>query len=198
MVYSTIAHYTKEAAHWTIENTFPSTPLIATLSGAAGWYAHEATLSFSPNYYNTIIINTFGSTAGRFLGNRVGEIIGYLAVPFITPKASPETAKYVGLGVTCATSFSLNMLAKGFFRMRKCWNPKSVTDRTKPLTDQPDPTTKLFNETIKSKEENEAIKRRAKIREEARRKIAAERIQKINNHHEKILPKVCFWRLCQA
>jgi hypothetical protein len=102
MVHAASAGY-KEAVHWIVDNTFPRTPAIATASAFMGWYGYRAGMTFSQGIMHRSLQSLFGNWAGTIIA------------PFFVPDVAPEISIYAKVGVSCATSLTLNLISKKFF-----------------------------------------------------------------------------------
>ncbi|HEV8051060.1 MAG TPA: hypothetical protein VGP47_01090, partial [Parachlamydiaceae bacterium] len=114
MVYSTFADYSKKTINWAVENTFPSNPAIATVTGAVGWYGYRVGLTYAPNIINTWICA------------QIGYLKGLVAAPLITPSLTPYIALYISIGSSFAISITLNLIATIFFKIKAHWNARSA------------------------------------------------------------------------
>jgi hypothetical protein len=112
MVYPAFARFSKGIGHGVIEHTFPSNAFIATATAGVAWYAHEAGIGFAPEFINP------------WLRDSMGFFAGTAAIPVITPKLSRMAATYMSVGAACATSLTLNLIAKYLFCIKSDENKK--------------------------------------------------------------------------
>lgn len=104
MVYHSFAHYSREAAHWAIDNTFPSSAGIATITGGVAWYAYQVGMTYSQAPLTSMIVRQIGSP-------------GYVTAPLVVPWLAPIMSSYFSIGASCCTSLTLNLIAKNFFNI---------------------------------------------------------------------------------
>lgn len=106
--------FSNNIIRWTIQNTIPSSPTIATLSGWVGWYSYRVSLTYSQQINTWLIVRRMG-------------VLGYLASPIVTPDISPWASTYFSIGMSCLTSFTLNHIARKFFNpLKKQKNEQEV------------------------------------------------------------------------
>lgn len=102
MVYSNFAHYSKEAAHWTIDNTFPNSASIASATAFVSWYSYQVGMTYSQAPLTAIIVEKMGYP-------------GYAVAPLIVPWLSPIVSSHFSIATSCLTSLTLNLIAKKVF-----------------------------------------------------------------------------------
>jgi hypothetical protein len=112
VVYSTFAGYSKKTINWAVENTFPSTPAIAAVTGAVSWYGYRVGLTYAPNIINTWICA------------QIGYVKGLVAAPLITPSLTPYIALYISIGSSIAVSITLNLIAILIFKIKARWDER--------------------------------------------------------------------------
>lgn len=106
MVYSSFAAYSKKAAHWAVDSTFPSTASIAATTAAASWYSYQVGMTYSQTPLTHFVVSQMGYS-------------GYATAPLIVPWLSPIVSSYFSVGVSCLTSLTLNLIAKEIFNIDK-------------------------------------------------------------------------------
>ena len=122
MVYSYVAHYSKLIAHEALERTFPSTAAIATISGVIGYWSYSMGMTYSQGRLAEIIASELEKKFGW-----VGKQAGYYAVaPAVVPWASPYFSTYISIGTSCATSFTLNLIARYVFKIKPDYKDKRL------------------------------------------------------------------------
>ena len=114
MVYSSFANYSKKVAHWTIDNTFPSSAGIATATAAVSWYSYQVGMTYSQAPLTRLIVNQMG-------------LAGYAAAPLIIPWLSPIVSSHFSIGVSSCTSLTLNLISKRTLNIKSNAEQKSLT-----------------------------------------------------------------------
>lgn len=137
MVYSSFVHYSKNTAHWLIDNTFPSTPTIASATAFVSWYSYQIGMSYSQEYLR------------KYIHYQVGLVVGVPTAPTVIPWLAPIVSSYFSIGASCCTSLTLNLIAKKFFNNNSEDTPKKNTPSEATIT--PPQKSKPVEKTIKDK-----------------------------------------------
>jgi hypothetical protein len=119
MVYDYLATFTKEIGHQAIEWTFPRTSSIALVSAFTGWYSYQ----FGDTYLSSWMADSYTDGVTNFFKHPwIPEIVPWLAGKASAPIFVPGASKYINektsLGVSLATSLTLNILAAAFFGIK--------------------------------------------------------------------------------
>jgi hypothetical protein len=110
MTISIVSNYSKKFAHFAIDSTFPKNDFIAMISVYVGWHFH----TIGEHYTHVLLYKyvTSGSWAGFVIG------------PELAHKIAPYIAHYSGIGTTCATSMTLNLITQLFLKIKSFLNGK--------------------------------------------------------------------------